>query len=258
MIKVMKIRVLGCSGGIGATARTTSLLIDNDILIDAGTGVGDLGMEVLCGIDHVFLTHAHLDHITSLPFFLDTVGDQRDHPVMVYAEAVTIELLQSHLFNGYLWPDFTRIPSPEFPFMRFHPLLPDKTVTLGQRHIRPVPVTHAVPAVGYLMTHGKSSLAFSGDTTETDRFWEVLNHCDNLQHLIIETTFPDEELELSRLSKHLCPQLLVSELSKLRHTVEVYLTHLMPGKEDEIMKQVSSHLPTNTPKRLHAGQEFTL
>ena len=41
----MKLRVLGCSGGIGARARTTSFLVDEDILIDAGTGVEDLSVD---------------------------------------------------------------------------------------------------------------------------------------------------------------------------------------------------------------------
>ena len=45
----MKLRVLGCSGGIGGRhLRTTSLLVDNDILIDAGTGVGDVSLAELC------------------------------------------------------------------------------------------------------------------------------------------------------------------------------------------------------------------
>ena len=44
----MKIRILGASGGIGALARTTSILVDHDILIDAGTGVGDLALSTTC------------------------------------------------------------------------------------------------------------------------------------------------------------------------------------------------------------------
>ena len=39
------------------------MLLDEDILIDAGTGVGDLSLEELKKIDHVFVTHSHLDHV---------------------------------------------------------------------------------------------------------------------------------------------------------------------------------------------------
>ena len=62
----MQIRILGCSGGVSANLRTTSLLVDGDVLIDAGTGVGDLSLEEMSRIQHVFLTHSHLDHIAIL------------------------------------------------------------------------------------------------------------------------------------------------------------------------------------------------
>src|SRR3989344_1486720 len=143
----MKIRILGASGGIGAQARTTSLLVDQDILIDAGTGVGDLTLAELRAIDHVFLTHSHLDHVAMLPFLLDTVGASRRHPVRVYAQETTLVTLRRHLFNGELWPDFSRIPTPEAPFMTYHLLPAGGEVTLNQRRVRSIPVTHAVPAV---------------------------------------------------------------------------------------------------------------
>jgi len=78
----MKLRILGCSGGIGGRhLRTTSMLLDNDILIDAGTGVADLSLTELSLIDHIFLTHSHLDHVASIPFMVDTVGGMRDQPL---------------------------------------------------------------------------------------------------------------------------------------------------------------------------------
>ena len=115
----MRLRVLGCSGGIGGRhLRTTSMLLDQDILIDAGTGVGDLTLAELTPIDHVFLTHSHLDHVASIPFMVDTVGQMRDKPVTVYAIPATLEILKNHLFNWSIWPDFTQIPSAEAPFLR--------------------------------------------------------------------------------------------------------------------------------------------
>jgi phosphoribosyl 1,2-cyclic phosphodiesterase len=119
----MKVRVLGCSGGIGGKLRTTSLLLDGDVLIDAGTGVGDLSMEAMAGIDHIFVTHSHLDHVTSIPFLIDTVGGMRTKPLVVHALAETIADLKAHLFNWKLWPDFTEIPTPEQPMLRFSPVM---------------------------------------------------------------------------------------------------------------------------------------
>jgi ribonuclease BN (tRNA processing enzyme) len=116
----MRIRVLGCSGGIGgANLRTTSLLVDDDILIDAGTGVGDLSIAELTRIDHVFITHSHLDHIACLPLMVDTVGELRERPLTVWTTGPTLEVLRRHIFNWSIWPDFTEIPSAEKPFLRF-------------------------------------------------------------------------------------------------------------------------------------------
>jgi ribonuclease BN (tRNA processing enzyme) len=254
----MKIRVLGASGGIGAQARTTSLLVDRDILIDAGTGVGDLTLAELRAIDHVFLTHSHLDHVAMLPFLLDTVGADRAAPLRVYAQEATLDTLRRHLFNNALWPDFSRLPTPQAPFMTYQALPVGAELTLGGRRLRSIPVNHVVPAVGYLLSAGAGSLAFSGDTTVTDEFWKTLNEAGDLRHVIIETSFLDADAELSRISKHLCPSMLAGELKKLKPGPRVHITHLMPGREDEIMHEIARHIPDNTPRRLTRGQVFEL
>lgn len=249
----MRITVLGASGGIGPQARTTSLLVDADILIDAGTGVGDLPLEAMRAIDYVFLTHSHLDHVTALPFMLDTVGAQRSRPLTVYAQQATVEALKAHVFNDVIWPDFSRIPSPEQPFMRWQVVPVGGEVTLGGRRLRSVSVNHVVPAVGYLVSGPGGSVAFSGDTTTTEEFWTVLNVCPDLRHVIIETSFLDAEEKIARVSKHLCPKLLAVELGKLRSPAQVHVTHLMPGEEDEIMREIAARLP-NCPRRLMRGE----
>ncbi|HEX9627693.1 MAG TPA: 3',5'-cyclic-nucleotide phosphodiesterase [Acidiferrobacterales bacterium] len=254
----MRIRVLGCSGGIGADTRTTALLVDDDILIDAGTGVGDLDVAALRAIDHVFLTHAHLDHVVSVPFLVDTVGAQRDRPLTVHAQEATLSTLWQNIFNWHVWPDFTQIPNKQRPYLRFEALAPGAGRELGGRRLTSVPVEHAVPAVGYLVSGARGSLAFSGDTTENDGFWQALNACRDLRQVIIETSFTDADEELSRLSKHLCPKMLKSELAKLKRPAEIYITHLMPDREDQIMAEIRAHLPGNPPRALKRGMVFEL
>lgn len=255
----MRIRVLGCSGGIGNGAHTTALLVDDDILIDAGTGVADLSLDAMAGIDHVFLTHSHLDHVVSIPFLLDSVGARRaPKPLTVHAQAATLDVLRAHVFNNALWPDFTVIPSRPNPYLRFEKMTPGETITLGQRQLRSIPVNHTVPAVAFLLSNGRASFAFSGDTSSTDAYWQALNACTDLRHVVIETSFMDEEEALSRLSGHLCPRLLVEELKKLKTTAQVYITHLMPGEEEAIMAEIRAQIPNNTPQALRVGMEFEL
>src|SRR5262249_9819977 len=148
--EIMRLRVLGCSGGIGGQQnRTTSFLADDDILIDAGTGVGDLTLAQLTPIDHIFITHSHLDHVNSIAVFVDSVGALRTNPVTVYALAETIAILKKGLFNWDIWPDFTQIPSPEAPWLRYQEIKVGEVITLNGRRITVLPASHTVPAVGY-------------------------------------------------------------------------------------------------------------
>ena len=149
----MKFRVLGCSGGIGGrNARTTAFLVDDDILIDGGTGVGELEYEELLRINHIFVTHAHLDHIAFIPLLIDTVGDARRSPVTVYATVETLRILRSHIFNWLVWPDFSAIPDRHHPFMRFESLKVGEHATLDGRRISALPAFHTVPAVASTQT----------------------------------------------------------------------------------------------------------
>ncbi len=252
----MKLRILGCSGGISGNLRTTSMLLDHDVLIDAGTGVGDLSLAELTGIDHIFVTHAHMDHVGSIPFLVDTVNPMRDKPITVHATSETLEILHQHLFNWKLWPDFTRIPDEHHSYMRFSAMALGQTVDLGGRRITALPANHTVPAVGFQLDSGKTSLVFSGDTTVQDAFWEVVNRIGNLRYLIIETAFSNAERELAVMSKHLCPDMLVSELAKLKLKPEIYITHLKPGEAELIMQEISSLARGVDPIMLQNGQTF--
>ena len=93
----MKLRVLGCSGGIGGRhLRTTSFLVDHDILLDAGSGVAELSVGELAAIDHVFLTHAHLDHVLALPLMI--VGHLRRQREIWLVGAALIAVVVAKLF----------------------------------------------------------------------------------------------------------------------------------------------------------------
>jgi ribonuclease BN (tRNA processing enzyme) len=252
----MKLRVLGCSGGIGGNFRTTSLLLDHDVLIDAGTGLGDLSLAEMSVIDHVFVTHSHLDHIACLPLLVDSVGFMRDRPIVIHATAETLEILQRNVFNWEIWPDFAEIPNLAQPIMRYEEIRLGQTVDIGGRKITPLPVNHVVPAVGFWIDSGKASLAFSGDTTTCDALWEAVNRIPNLRYLIVETAFCDAERELAVLSKHLCPSMLAEELKKLKLAPEIYITHLKPGEVELTMREISERVQHQKPKILQNGQMF--
>jgi len=253
---MMKLRILGCSGGIGGELRTTSMLLDHDTLIDAGTGVGDLSINELAQIDHIFVTHSHMDHVTSIPFIADTVGWLRDRPITVHATRETIEILKEHLFNWKLWPDFTQIPDKRNPVLRYESVALGTTVAFNGRRITPLPANHVVPAVGYHLDSGRASLVFTGDTTTNDALWPEVNKIANLKYLIVETALSDRERDLAIASKHLCPGLLAEELAKLKHSPQIYITHLKPREAELIMEEILARVKERRPQMLQNNQVF--
>lgn len=252
----MKLRVLGCSGGIGGNFRTTSFLLDHDILIDAGTGLGDLSLAEMSQIDHIFITHSHLDHIACLPLLVDSVGFMRDKSLLIHATAETLAILQRHIFNWETWPDFSVIPNTHQPVMQYEEIRLGEAVEVGGRKLTPLPVNHVIPAVGFKIDSGEACLVFSGDTTTCDAFWHAVNGIQNLRYLIVETAFSDAEKELAVLSKHLCPSLLAEELAKLKLQPEIFITHLKPGEVELTMKQIAERVTKHSPLILQNGQEF--
>ena len=255
----MRIRVLGCSGGIGAGARTSAMLVDNDVLIDAGTGIGDLSLADLDSIRHVFLTHAHLDHIAGLPMLVDRIFEEDlETPLTVYAREETLRAVRDHLFNDVIWPDFSKLPSPEKPMLRFEVCGPGDTVTIGRRDFYAVDVRHSVPSLGFTVRNSGGAFAVSGDTRSNETLWPVLNACDDLRVLVIEVSFPNEMAELAIQAGHYTPQTLTADLERLQHSPEIWLTGMKPGEEMRILEQVRRAAPEKDIRMLVAGTLITV
>ena len=228
----MQVRVLGCSGAIAKDCRTTSFLVDTDLLVDAGTGVGDLTLDEMACIDDVVLTHSHLDHIAALPLMLDAIGSRRMQPLRVHALRDTIDALRTHVFNSVIWPDFESIPSQQLP--------------LGSREpkvVEVLPAFHTVPACGFAVrrAEGGAHWVFSGDTERNAPFWERVNELD-VAMLVIETAFSSREQALAERSMHLSPAVLAGELAHIAPGKQypIYITHTKPAETDEIMSQIEA------------------
>ncbi|MFG6431799.1 MBL fold metallo-hydrolase [Roseateles sp. LYH14W] len=261
----MNIRVLGCSGAIAAGYKTTAFLLDDDVLIDAGTGVGDLPLDALAAIDHILLSHSHLDHVLGIPLLADAVLRLRvaagRPPIQVHALPETLEALRRHIFNGAIWPDFTRLPSREAPVLSLHAFQIGDRLDLGGRMIEVLPAAHTVPAVGFAIDGGAASghahWVFTGDTGPNPALWQRLAQL-KLSHLVIETAFSDDEIELAHVSQHLCPTDLGTELAQLGGSVDVRITHIKPGEAEAVMQGVQALTSPHRISALEAGQSMGL
>ena len=253
----MNIRVLGCSGAIAAGYKTTAFLLDDDVLIDAGTGVGDLGLEAMARIDHILISHSHLDHVLSIGLLADSVlrlRAQAGRPaIQVHALAPTLDALRQHIFNGVIWPDFTRLPSADSPVLSLQPFVMGQRLQLGGREIEVLSAEHTVPAVGFAVQGSRGHWVYTGDTGPNPALWQRLAQL-SVSHLVIETAFGDDERQLARISRHLCPTTLGRELAQLGGSVEVLITHIKPGELDAVMSEIGAMHSPHRITALQAGQ----
>jgi len=249
----MRLEVLGCHGGELPGCRSTCFLVDGALALDAGALTATLELPALSRVDHIVLTHSHFDHVKDLPLLSDLVVGWRKSPVTIWASHTCIRTLRENMFNGSLWPDFTRIPSAEAPVFQLRSFAPGETFQAGPYSVRSVLVSHPVESCGFVVQRNGIALAISGDTGPTDELWEVLNRTPNLKVLLLETSFPDELQDLADLSGHLTPRTLRGELAKFRRNgTDVLLYHLKPAFVAELKRQVQG-IPVRV---LELGQTF--
>lgn len=237
----MRLRVLGCHGGTSRRHRSVSFLVDEHLALDAGSIATALELEEQARVTAVLVTHPHIDHIADLGTLCDSRAHLELEPLVVAGLAPTLDALRTHFFNGVLWPDFTRIRGPRDRVVDLLQLGPEALLELGDHTVRAVPVDHSVPSCGFVVGNGESTLAYSGDTGPTRRFWDVLGELPRLDGVITEVSFPDRLGELAERSGHLTPRTLAAELPKLKghDDAPVWLYGLKPPFEEEILEQLA-------------------
>ncbi len=235
----MKLRILGSAGAEFPGFRPPAFFIDDHLLLDAGTIGAVLTEDEQWGIDTIFITHSHLDHIRGIPPLADNIIIKNlTHSVTVYSTSEVITAMQEHLFNNTIWPDFTRIPSPDAPVIIFKTIETGKAFQVGGYGITAIPVNHTVPAVGYLVQKDGKQLLYSGDTGPTEELWLYAN---NVDALIIEVSFPNSMEPLALLTKHLTCSLLRTELAKIKTLPRrIFITHPKPQYYDIIKAEIDA------------------
>ena len=226
--------------------RLTCFLIDDCVAIDAGSIAIALTNEQRSKVRDIIVTHPHLDHIASLPIFIDDLYPTLKEPMRVHATQEVIELLERDVFNWNVYPRFSDLRNDYGPVMEYIPIPVGKSFKVAHLEVVAMPVNHIVPTVGLVVSDGRTSVAFSSDTAETDEFWKILNERKGLDALLIEASFPDRMAKLAEVSRHFTPASLDRDLKKLTHNgIDIMAVHLKPSYRDEIVEELRA---LNIPK----------
>jgi ribonuclease BN (tRNA processing enzyme) len=239
----MNFRVLGCYGGNMPGKFTTSFLLNEKIALDAGAISLTLSFPEQLKIRYVLLTHTHIDHTFSLPFFIDNIfatAKDKGRNITIFSHHAAISALKNHLFNDSSWPDFTIIPTERNPLLTFTEIEERKIFKIDEFTIKPIYVNHIIPTMGFFIKKSGKTAIFVGDTKATEEIWEEANKLDKLEAIFIETSFPKRFRELAEKSGHLTTKGLAAELAKLRHHPKIIIYHQKPQYIKEIEKELTA------------------
>jgi ribonuclease BN (tRNA processing enzyme) len=236
----MKVKILGCSGSETMGHNPPGFLVNDVMMLDAGTITAALTIDAQSKITDILISHTHIDHIKSILFLADNIIGRIKKPVNIRAIPEVIDAIRKHLMNNIIWPDFTVIPTANNPVMKYVPMEVGKTVSVAGLKVKAIPMNHPVPAVGFLVNDGRSSLLYSADTGPNELLWKEAAKMKNLKAIIVDTSFPNSLGGLADVSGHFTPAQLHRDLTKARvgNDVPIYIYHIKPVHQKKVIKEL--------------------
>jgi cAMP phosphodiesterase len=254
----MKIRVLGAFGSEALGQRPSAFLVNEKILIDGGSVTGALAVPEQLEIEHAVVSHSHLDHLAGLVYLTDTLACYEDQPPLTIASIEpVVEAFRNAVFNNVVWPDFTKIPNADHPTLKFRTLVEDAEQRVGDIWVTPVPVSHTVPAAGFVVHDGSTGFIYSGDTGPTEAIWKAAHRMSGIRAVILECAFPNRLGWLAGLAKHMTPELINREMDKLPADVPVLVFHVKPQFYEETAEELAL-IPGNRVQILEQDKTYIL
>jgi ribonuclease BN (tRNA processing enzyme) len=221
--------------------RLTCFLIDGCVAVDAGSLALAATAEHRAKVRDIIVTHPHMDHIASLPIFIDDLFPTLKSPIRLHATPEVITLLERDIFNWNVYPRFSELKNDYGPVVEYVPINAGQEFKVAHLNVTAVAVNHIVPTVGLVVSDGRSTVAFSSDTSETEEFWNLINRKPRLEALLIEASFPDSMSQLAKVSRHFTPASLQRELRKLNHKgVDILAVHIKPAYRQVIIDELKN------------------
>ena len=255
----MKIKILGCSGARSINSDPTCFLIDDTILIDAGSVTRNLDDESIRNLKHLIITHSHFDHIADLPFLMEKLFWIKEDPFTMHSSQESRDTISTHILNNNVWPNLVEIAKSRNEIFKWNEFSDLKTFKISNYEITPIRVNHIVPTDGLIIDNGKCSMAFTADTYKTDQFWESCKNKKNLKAIIAGVSFPSEKQQTAEITKHLTPKLFYNEVKRLgRDDIKFYISHIKPLFKDEVLEDIKKLPIQNNLQILQDGMEIEI
>ncbi len=253
----MKVKILGCSGSETIGHNPPGFLVNDVMMLDAGTITAALSIEAQSKITDILISHTHLDHIKSLLFLADNIIGRIKKPVNIRAIPKVLDAIEKHLMNNIIWPDFTKIPTAQNPVLAYKPLVAGKPTTIAGLRVKAIPMNHPVPAVGFLVSDKNSSILYSADTGPSELLWKEAAKAKNLKAIIVDTSFPNSLEGIADLSGHFTPAQLHHDLAKasVGSGIPIYIYHIKPVHKKKVLAELSA-LGRKNVKILKEGKTY--
>jgi len=247
---------IDAEGRASLEQRLSCFIVDGRVAIDAGSIAIGLSEGERARVRDVVVTHPHMDHVATLPIFVDDLFGFLEEPVRVRATQEVCDILARDVFNGTVYPPFQNFDNGRTRVMEFVPFREGEEFRAGGLSFKAVAVSHIVPTVGLVIKDGERTVAFSSDTSATEEFWRVVNREPRLDALLIEASFPNSMAKLAAASGHLTPAVLGEELRKLAHKdVEVLAMHLKPSFRARLVEELEA-LGVPRLSAMEPGREY--
>ncbi len=253
----MKVKVLGCSGSETIGHMPPGFLVNDVLMLDAGTITAALSIEAQSKITDIVISHTHLDHIKSVLFLADNIIGRIRKPVNIRAIPQVIDAIKKHLMNDLIWPDFTKIPTPKNPVLSYKPMQIGSSVNVAGLKVKAIPMNHPVPAAGFLVSDGKTSFLYSADTGPNEKLWKEAARARNLRAIIVDTSFPNSLGMIADVSGHFTPGQLHEDLTKAKVDLgmPIYIYHIKPVHKKKVLSELKA-LGRKNVKVLQEGKTY--
>ena len=241
----MKVKIVGGFGGPAPGKRCTSILVNDELLLDLGAASVGMSESEKKKLKHIFLSHVHLDHIKELPHLCDDLKRLGRKSVDLHCNQFTESSLRTHVFNNILYEDITDTGTGD---LTFHNIASEKEAQVGEYRVVPISVNHPCDAYGFIIKKGNDMVVFTMDTGSCFKIWDVVKkQKENLKGIFFDLSFPNKLHQVALASGHHTSETIAQEIKLMPANAPLYSIHVKPYYLEEVRGEI---LKLNNP-RIH-------